>query len=125
MAANAAVDQARELARHLAGMLCHVNLIPLNDVPERICVPQPPRKWPAFDRRSKTQAFPLLSGGKWGGYLRRLRAAACPIPEESRGTHVEGDIPMIALGRTDPAKYAPKAIRTRCWRQRGPMLCLL
>lgn len=32
---NAAVDQARELARHLAGMLCHVNLIPLNDVPER------------------------------------------------------------------------------------------
>ncbi|NLG57039.1 MAG: 23S rRNA (adenine(2503)-C(2))-methyltransferase RlmN [Clostridiales bacterium] len=32
---NAAPDQALELARRLRGMLCHVNLIPLNDVPER------------------------------------------------------------------------------------------
>ena len=32
---NASVENARELARRLKGMLCHVNLIPLNEVPER------------------------------------------------------------------------------------------
>ncbi len=32
---NASRENARELAQRLRGMLCHVNLIPLNDVPER------------------------------------------------------------------------------------------
>ena len=32
---NAGVEQARELAELLRGRLCHVNLIPLNEVPER------------------------------------------------------------------------------------------
>ena len=32
---NAAPAQAEELARRLRGLQCHVNLIPLNDVPER------------------------------------------------------------------------------------------
>ena len=32
---NAAPEQAAELAQHLRGMQCHVNLIPLNSVPER------------------------------------------------------------------------------------------
>ncbi len=32
---NASRGNAVELARLLRGMLCHVNLIPLNDVPER------------------------------------------------------------------------------------------
>jgi 23S rRNA (adenine2503-C2)-methyltransferase len=32
---NASPEHARELAGRLRGMLCHVNLIPLNDVPER------------------------------------------------------------------------------------------
>ncbi|MGI6695051.1 MAG: 23S rRNA (adenine(2503)-C(2))-methyltransferase RlmN [Christensenellales bacterium] len=32
---NASLEDARELASRLKGMLCHVNLIPLNDVPER------------------------------------------------------------------------------------------
>ena len=45
---NASADNARELAGRLRGMLCHVNLIPLNDVPERSLRAASPREVAAF-----------------------------------------------------------------------------
>ncbi|MDD4080437.1 MAG: 23S rRNA (adenine(2503)-C(2))-methyltransferase RlmN [Eubacteriales bacterium] len=45
---NANNSHARELARRLAGMLCHVNLIPLNDVPERDLRAATPREVAEF-----------------------------------------------------------------------------
>jgi 23S rRNA (adenine2503-C2)-methyltransferase len=43
-------EHARELARLLRGMLCHVNLIPLNPVAGRGLEPSPPRAMAAFQR---------------------------------------------------------------------------
>jgi 23S rRNA (adenine2503-C2)-methyltransferase len=45
---NASLEQARALGRLLAGMLCHVNLIPLNRVPGSPLQPPSPKQVRAF-----------------------------------------------------------------------------
>ena len=45
---NDSPAQAKELAALLKGMLCHVNLIPLNDVPERDLSGSTPKRIRAF-----------------------------------------------------------------------------
>ena len=47
---NAAPEQAAELAGRLRGMQCHVNLIPLNSVPERGLTGVSEREVDAFRR---------------------------------------------------------------------------
>ena len=48
---NAELRHADELAAQLRGMQCHVNLIPLNDVPERQLHPPSARQVNAFLER--------------------------------------------------------------------------
>lgn len=45
---NSETSHARELAALLRGLICHVNLIPLNHVSERSLAPAPPEKVKAF-----------------------------------------------------------------------------
>ena len=45
---NSGEDNARELARLVSGLQCHVNLIPLNHVDERSLSPAPPARVQAF-----------------------------------------------------------------------------
>ena len=47
---NASPEQARELASRIRGMQCHVNLIPLNSVPERGLTGVSEREVDAFRR---------------------------------------------------------------------------
>jgi 23S rRNA (adenine2503-C2)-methyltransferase len=55
---NDAPEQARALGRLLAGMLCHVNLIPVNPTPDGV-IGRPPRaRTLAFQRELAAQGVP-------------------------------------------------------------------
>jgi 23S rRNA (adenine2503-C2)-methyltransferase len=56
---NDAPDQARHLAALLAGMLCHVNLIPLNATPGSTLQPSPRDRVDAFRRHLEAAGIPV------------------------------------------------------------------
>ena len=55
---NDAPAQARALADRLAGLLCHVNLIPMNPVPGLPYRPSPPERVEVFGRALRGHGVP-------------------------------------------------------------------
>lgn len=55
---NDSLEQARQLARLLDGLLCHVNLIPLNPVPESLYQPSPRDRILAFQAELNRSKVP-------------------------------------------------------------------
>ncbi len=56
---NDAPEQAEEIAARLAGVLCHVNLIPLNPIPGVALSPSPRARVAAFVRRLEAAGIPV------------------------------------------------------------------
>lgn len=80
-------EHARELARLLRGMLCHVNLIPLNPVSGRDLAPSPLPARRRFQQILQAAGVPATLRRQLGigidaacGQLRR-RLAAAPVPQ--------------------------------------------
>ena len=86
---NASRENAGELAGRLRGMLCHVNLIPLNDVPERQLRAAAPGEISAFretlERGGISATLRREMGADISGACGQLRAQYLknpPIPEK-------------------------------------------
>jgi 23S rRNA (adenine2503-C2)-methyltransferase len=56
---NDSIADARETARRLAGLLCHVNLIPFNPIPELRWKPSPADRVRAFERTLSRAGVPV------------------------------------------------------------------
>ncbi len=79
-------EHARELARLLRGMLCHVNLIPLNPVAGRGLEPSPPQAMAAFQRI-------LREGGVAATLRRQLGTAIDAACGQLRRRLLEAPVP--------------------------------
>lgn len=62
---NTSLQDADRLAALIKGLLCHVNLIPLNDVPERNLAAPTQQGIDAFQKDLSRFMFPFPEGGKW------------------------------------------------------------
>jgi 23S rRNA (adenine2503-C2)-methyltransferase len=70
---NDAPAQARALADRLAGLLCHVNLIPMNPVPGLPYQPSPPARVEVFGRALRGRGVPATVRAQRGAEI----MAAC------------------------------------------------
>jgi len=76
-------DEARDLAILLRGMLCHVNLIPCNPIPERPYQPSPPERIARFRRVLERAGIPVTVrralGRRIDAACGQLRRRALPV----------------------------------------------
>ena len=82
---NDSREQARALATLLRGMLCHVNLIPLNPVPDRPWRASLPERVEAFERELSRKGMTVTVRGERGAEAEGACGQLRSRPMEGRG----------------------------------------